>query len=407
LRTRINLIWIILLVLTGAFSLLYLWYAIFPGEVDARILQYFSMEQAVQGREYQRALQVASVISVILQIGFLTWFIFSGRAAKLSQRAQQITAPRYWPGILLFSVILWFMLSLMILPFSLFGSFYWQKRWGFSAQSMSGWWLDYFKGAGIELILFAAGIVLLFVMIKKWPKDWWLAVSGLFSLWLIVQSFLWPVVISPLYNSFVPAQDPAVIAMVRELSEKAQVPVGQILVMDASRRTTKANAYFSGLGTTKRIVLYDTLLRDYPPDEVKAVVAHEMAHWQQGHILKGLGWGIAGSFFVWGIIYVLVTLTVARAQRDRPHVLAVIMLGILLVSYLGSPIENNISRKMEEEADRIAVSLTGDRPAAIRLQVDLAAKNLSELSPAGFIEWFSYSHPSVLSRIDILERAPE
>jgi STE24 endopeptidase len=83
------------------------------------------------------------------------------------------------------------------------------------------------------------------------------------------------------------------------------------------------------------------------------------------------------------------------------------MLGIMLISYLGSPIENNISRTMEEEADRIAVSLTGDAQAAISLQVNLSVKNLSELSPAGFIEWFSYSHPSVLSRIDVIERALE
>jgi len=404
-RLRLNLFWVLLLAAAGVMSALYLWFALFPGEPAAGVLQYFTSEQAARGREYQRALQVASLLGFVVQTGFLAWFVFGGRAARLAERVRRITGGPGWRGELLFAGLLWLMLSLISLPFALFTGYFWQKRWGFYVQDMGGWWLDYFKGAGLELALFAVAILLFFAIMRRWPRAWWLVGAAGFSAWLVIQVFLWPVLISPLFNEFTAAEDPEVIAMVRELSQKAGLPLDRVLIMDASRRTTKANAYFSGLGATKRIVLYDNLLRDYTPDEVRAVVAHEMAHWRQGHIIQGLGWGIGGSFLVWGLLYLLVAATVPREARGKPHVLAVLLLGLALLGFLGSPIENGISRAMEREADSVAVALTGDPAAAVRLQVNLAAKNLSELSPAGFIEWFSYTHPSVLARIEVIEQA--
>jgi len=119
--------------------------------------------------------------------------------------------------------------------------------------------------------------------------------------------------------------------MVRDLSQKVQLPVDQVLVMDASQRTTKANAYFTGLGRTKRIVLYDTLLEKYPPGEIKAVVAHEMAHWRQGHIIKGLAMGILGNFILWGLLYFILNTTIPVYGRFPPVTWAVLLLFFLLV----------------------------------------------------------------------------
>ncbi|OPX86721.1 MAG: Protease HtpX [Pelotomaculum sp. PtaB.Bin104] len=403
-QLRFNVIWLILIVAVGMFSLLYLWFSLFPGRVGPGIGNYFSAEQINQGRQYNNVLRLAYLTNFLVQVLFLLWLVFSGRAEAFSHRMQQV-AGSYSGGILLFFLTLWLLLKLLDLPFTLFSSYYWQHQWGFSTQSLGAWWLDYIKGSGLELVLSAMGVGLLFWVINRLPNAWWLAGAGFVSLWIVFQTFLWPVVVSPMFNRFTPVEDPTVNSMVHKLSEQAGLPVDQAFVMDASRRTTKANAYFTGLGQTKRIVLYDTLLADYPPEQVEAVVAHEMAHWRLGHITRGLLLGILGSFVAWGLLFVVLRTTLPVSGRAQPYAWAVILLFFMLASFFSGPLQNYFSRSMELEADRSAVILTGNVPAAVRLQVDLAAKNVSDVAPAPFIQWFSYSHPPALKRIEILQQA--
>jgi len=401
----LNGIWLVLIVAAGVFALLYLWFTLFPGRAAPGAGQYFSAAQIEKGRQYSQVLRLLFIGSFAAQTLLLLWLVFGGRAAALSAWAQRSAGGNYWGSILLFFFAVWIMLRLVNLPFRLYGGYFWQHRWGFSTQTMGSWWMDYFKGAGIDLALTTAGALLLFWIISRWPGTWWLAGAAFFSAWLVIQTLLWPVVISPLFNRFVPAKDPAVLGMVQKLSERAHLPVDRVLIMDASRRTTKANAYFAGLGRTKRIVLYDTLLEKYPLEQVEAVVAHEMAHWSRGHIVRGLAFGVMGSLLLWGLLFVLLRFTMPFTLRYPPHTWAVVLLFLLLVSFVSSPLQNRLSRGMEEEADQAAVALTGDVPAAVRLQVDLAAKNLSDVSPPAFIRWFSYSHPPALTRIDIIQKA--
>lgn len=390
------------MVLSGVFSLLYLWYALYPGKIDPEALLYFDPGQVAVGREYSSLHRLLFIGAFLVQAGFLIWLVFGGRAASLSRWVQQVTGGNYWLSIIVFFLTLWLILRLLRLPFSLYGGYFWQHRWGFSTQTMGSWWGDYFKGASLELVLSTAGVLLLFWILGRWPGSWWLAGAAFFSAWLVIQTFLWPVLVSPLFNRFTPAQDPAVLSMVQELSEKSGVPVDQVLIMDGSRRTTMANAYFAGLGQTKRIALYDTLLEQYPPDEVKAVVAHEIAHWSLGHINRGLAWGILGNVFLWGLLFVLLRPVAPGGMRYPPETLAVMMLFLMLVSFLSSPIQSHLSRGMEREADRLAVMLTGDAPAAVRLHTGLAAKNNSDVSPPAFIRWFSHSHPPAPERIRLV-----
>lgn len=404
-QLRLNFVWLLLILLVGLFSLIYARYTLFPGQVSPEAWSYFGPEQVSLGQEYNQVKRLVFIGSFIAQAAFLLWVVFFRRGVALSRWLRRISGGSFWGSLLLFFLALWLVLRLISLPFTLFISYFWQHRWGFSTQTMESWWMDYAKGAGLELILSVAGVVVFFWVFRRWPGIWWLVIAVFTSLWLIVQSFLWPVMVSPLFNSFVPAKDPAVVNMVGELSKKAGLPVDQVLVMDASQRTTMANAYFTGLGKTKRIVLYDTLLKDYPLDQVKAVVAHEMAHWRQGHIIKGLTWGIIGNFIFWGLLFLLLRLTLPKYRSDPPYTWAVVLLFFLLTSFAASPLHNYISRSMEKEADRVAVMLTGDVQAAVSLQVNLAVKNMSDISPPAFIQWFSYSHPPVLTRIEIIKQA--
>jgi len=209
----------------------------------------------------------------------------------------------------------------------------------------------------------------------------------------------------PLFNHFVPVQDQTIVTMVKELSYRAGIPVNQVLIMDASRRTNKSNAYFAGLGQTKQIVLYDTLLTNHPHDQVQAVIAHEMAHWRQGHILQGLGLAIIGIFLLcWLFFYILKDMFPDLGVPYPAHAWAIMLLLFNLVFFISLPLEGYISQTMEKEADKVAVMLTNNIPAAVGLQINLAIKNASDVSPPPVIQWFS-SHPSALTRIKLLQKA--
>lgn len=401
---KTNFIWILLAGLAVVFSIAYAWSAIFPGPVAPEALRYFTPGQVAHGREYNQAIRLTFVMSFIIKAALLSWLIFSGSALALSRWSQKAACGSYWGSILLFFLALWLVLRLTDLPFTLFDSYYWQHRWGFSTQSLWAWWVDYLKGAGLDLGLSAAGVLLFFWILGRWPNAWWLAGSILFSLWLLFQVYLWPVLVSPLFNRFEEVRDPRVATMVRDLAEKAGIKVDRVLVMDASTRTTMANAYFTGLGNTKRIVLYDTLLSNYPPEEVREVVAHEMAHWQNGHITRGLAMGIVGVFIAWGLLFLALRTMAPLSGRFPPQTWAVVILFILLISFVSSPLQNFFSRQMENEADLVAVQLTGDPQTSVRLHIRLAEKNMSDVSPPPFIRWFSYSHPPAPSRIENISR---
>jgi len=403
-QSRFNMIWFILIAGVTVLGLLYVWFTVFPGRVNPETLQYFSLEQVERGRQYSRVSRLLFISSIFARIFFLLWFVFSGRAEALARWAGHTAGGGFWTGLLLFFIVLWLFLELINLPFKLFSSYTWQHWWGFSTQTIGSWWIDYVKGSAINLVLSGAGVLILFLLMNRYPNAWWLAAAASLSVWIIIQTFLWPVVVSPLFNRFKPATDPAVTSMVRELAEKAGLPVDEVLIMDASSRTTKTNAYYAGLGSTKRIVLYDNLLEAYPLDEVKAVVAHEMAHWLRGHIIQGLILGILGNFFLWGLLFLLLRETVPHLTRN-PATWAVMLLFFLIVSFSSSPLQNHISRRMEIEADRTSVVLTGDVPAAVRLEIDLAVSNLSDVAPAPFVQWFSYSHPPAPVRIKTIEQA--
>jgi len=405
LQPRLNFIWWAIIIMAGFFSILFLWYSLFPGKVSPEALRYFDPGQINLGRDYTRAQRLVFIGSFAAQALFLVWLALGGRVVSLSRWAGGLAGGNYWGSVLFFFAALWIVLQLINLPFLFYGSYYWQHHWGFSTQTMSSWWLDYVKGSGLDLALTAAGVLVFFYITRRWPGTWWLAGAALLTAWLIIQSYLWPVLVSPLFNRFVPARDPAVISMVRELSQKARLPVDQVLVMDASQRTTRANAYFTGLGKTKRIVLYDTLLNNYPLDEVRAVLAHEMAHWSRGHVARGLALGVIGNFIMWGLLFVLLRSAVPRPGAFPPYTWALAVLFFLTASFLSGPLQNYISRGMEREADRVSVMLTGDPGAAERLQVNLAVKNLSDVSPPPFIQWFSYSHPPAPERIELIRKA--
>ncbi len=402
-----EVLWLGLMLLSGVLVVLYLWFALVPGAVDPAVFQFFSAGQVERGRAYAFVPRLLYVLNPVIQGGFLGWLVFSSHGRAFAKAVERFTGGSYWVKVFGFALFLWLALLLLRLPISIIRGYTWPHAWGLSTQTISSWWVDYAKSVLLDLPL-TLGLVLGFSFtINRFPRGWW-AISALaVSIWLIIQNLLWPVIISPMFNHFEAAKDAAIVDMVHGLAAKAGIPVDQVLVMDASRRTTTVNAYFTGLGRTKRIVLYDNLLK-YPFDEVKAVVAHEMGHWQKRHLLSGLVLGILGNFFVFALMHLALRPWVSPIgwyglRATPPSAWAVVQLFFLLAILVSNPIQNAVSRVMEREADQVALSLTGDVAAQVRLQVDLATKNLADLSPPPYMVWFSYTHPTALERIKAAE----
>lgn len=399
-----KLLWWGLLGLSGVLVLLYLYFTLFPGGINPAAWEYFTTEEVRLGRNYRQVQQLVYIFSFVAEAGVLTWLILSGRAENWSNQLLWNTNGRFYLALFLFFLFLWLILRLVNLPFSLYEGFYLQHQWGFSTQTLWGWWGDYLKGSVISLVLSGLGVLFLFWSTGRWPSYWWLFAAGFLSVWLLVQSFFWPLVVAPLFNRFEPVTDRETLQIVHRLAEQADLPVDRVLVMDASKRTKKANAYFTGVGSVKRIVLFDTLLNNYSSGEVEAVIAHEMAHWKKGHLVRGILYGILGMFILWLLFFVILFYSYGSLGKGpyAPHVWASTLLFFLLISFVTSPLQNSISRSMEREADRLAVELTGNARNAVLLQVNLARKNLADVSPPAFIEWFAYSHPSTLHRIELI-----
>jgi len=217
-----------------------------------------------------------------------------------------------------------------------------------------------------------------------------------------------PVVIDPLFITIRPLRDATLRERVLTLADRAGIAVEQVYEADASRRTKKGNAYFTGLGATKRIVLYDNLVARSDPAAVQLVVAHEMGHWKHAHIWQGVALSLAGmGMALWCAARVLAW----AAERRAFHLtgpadvagLPVFLLVCFVLSLVGLPIQNAISRHFERQADWASLELTQDPAAFVRAEVDLARSNLADLAPPRPVVWLLYTHPPVAERIRMAE----
>jgi STE24 endopeptidase len=284
--------------------------------------------------------------------------------------------------------------ALVQLPLSYWRDLRRERAWGFSRQSVRGWLGDQAKGLALGVLLLAAFWAGAVGLARAFPR-WWPVAAGLaFAAVTLVVSFLAPVVLEPVFNRFRPLEDERLAAELRALGEHAGVPVRHVLVADASRRTNKVNAYVSGLGGTRRVVLYDTLLAATEAPEVKLIVAHELGHRRERHVLKGTLVAMAGA-----IAGVLVLWAVLGTRIASPRELPQALLLFLLLELTGLAPGAALSRRWERQADRFSLELTGDLGAFERAHVDLARKNLSDLVPPRLAYLLLFSHPSPPERL--------
>jgi STE24 endopeptidase len=269
------------------------------------------------------------------------------------------------------------------------------KDVGLITQSWGGWAADTAKSTAIGGVFAAGGGALVVVGIRRFGREWWApgaaAVAGL----AVVFSTLGPVVLDPLFNDFKPLPAGATRDDVLELARKAGVDVGEVYEVDASRRTTAANAYVTGLGRTKRVVLYDTLLQDFTPAETRLVVAHELGHVRFKDVPGGLLW--------LALVAPLGTLAVARATekltRDGATAVPAVVLSLALVAPALTLVSNQLSRAVERRADAFALELTGEPEAMVGFERRITVQNVGDPDPPRWQQLLLATHPTTMERI--------
>jgi STE24 endopeptidase len=280
---------------------------------------------------------------------------------------------------------------------------------GLATQSWSDWAADVVKSTAIDAAFAAAGGLLALVLIRRFRRNWWAPAAAVIVAFGVITIWLWPIVIDPIFNDFEPLRPGPVRQDVLELARDAGVDVGEVYRVDASRRTTAANAYVGGLGHTKRVVLYDNLIAGFPRDEVRLVVAHELGHQKHNDLPHGLLWLAlvtpAGTYLAQRLAE-----TFARRYgladpdvKPGPIVLPAVALAITLVSLLLGSASNVLSRQVEARADSFALDLTQDPAAFVQFERRIALRNIIDPDPPGLTQLLFGTHPTTIERIGMGE----
>jgi STE24 endopeptidase len=346
---------------------------------------HFSAEDIARARAYHRPLYAALVTGTALWLATL---------AALAWWRPGLPLPWWLEGAVLAALAVSAGWALR-LPLGLWRHRY-ERRWELSTQSVRGWLADQAKGLAVGAVIAALFVGGLVALAHVWPTWWPLPAAIAAALLVLLLGFVAPVLLEPLFNRFEPLRDPQLAGELRALAERAGVPVRDVLVADASRRTRKVNAYVSGIGRTRRVVVWDTLLAA-SPGELRLVTAHELAHRRYRHVAWLTALGMAGA-----AAFVLVVRLVL--DRPEPEDAPAILLLSTLLELLAAPFNAWISRRWERAADRFSLELTGDREAFRAAHLRLARANLSDLEPPRILYLWLFSHPTAPERLALVER---
>lgn len=278
------------------------------------------------------------------------------------------------------------------------------RSYGLSTQTWASWTIDLLKGYAVAAVLGAVTLLGFFGVTRLWPR-WWFAVAAAGAAGLVVLfSFVFPVLVEPIFNKFTPMPEGELRNSLLALASADGVPVRDVLVADASRRTTALNAYVSGLGPTRRIVVFDTLMREAPPAEVRAVVAHELGHAKHNDVLTGTLLSALGAAAAVCVLYLLGSWTglLRRAGVSsivEPRALALLIALATLAGLVALPLQNLATRRIEARADAHALALTDDPSTVERMEERLATTNLADVDPPRWHYVVFASHPSIVERM--------
>jgi Zn-dependent protease with chaperone function len=362
-----------------------------------------------QAVRYYRSGNVIWAVEQLLGFGVPAILLFSGLSARLRTFARRVTGRRFYPTLVVYLTLLSLLLFVVELPMSYYVGYLREHAYGLSTQRLGKWFGDQAKGLAIGVVVAAVTLWAPYLLLARSPRRWWLW-TGLLALPFFVLSLLVaPIWIAPLFNKFGPMQDRALEAQVLALAERAGVEGARVFQVDKSVDTSKVNAYVTGVGRTKRIVLWDTLLRRLTPSQTLFVVGHEIGHYVLGHvwisILFSSGLVMAGLYGVHRTAGLLLGRYADRFGFDRLSDVAsapLLMLLLSVFSFAITPAALAFSRYHERQADRFGLELTRDCRAAASAFIALQQQNLAVPRPGRLYKFFRASHPPIGERVDFI-----
>ncbi|CAN5663630.1 M48 family metallopeptidase [soil metagenome] len=379
-----------------------------PRAQDPSLGARFDDDQVARAAAYNGPAYLGFALGAALNITVLA-VLARGPWARLVERAET------WPGgwvarTALLAAAIVVISTIVSLPLSYVRGFAMEHAWQLSTQDLGGWLSDKVRSLIVGVVMAAVTAIAFFGLVRWQPRAWWLWGWAVFTGLTALFVFLWPVVVAPLFNTFTPLRDASLKARVTALAHDAGVGINEVLVADASRRSTAENAYVAGLGGTRRLVLYDTLLEAGGEDATLYVVGHELGHQAENHVLKGVLLSSAGLLAGFGVLAWLGARTAPWSWAGADGVgdlraLPLLLLFATVAGLISLPVENAVSRRFEARADEWAIELTHDPSTATRALRRLALTNLADLRPPSLAVALLYTHPSIPDRIRAVNAA--
>ena len=368
----------------------------------------YNEEQYRKSQEYQKVNARFSFLTSAFSTALTIAFLWLGGFGWLDN----LLAPHISNSILLSLVyfgVLFVVSDLINTPFQLYSTFVIEERFGFNKTTYRTFFLDKFKGYLLGALIGGLILGVLLYLVQLLGTNFWIVFWVAIVIFMVVMNMFYTTLILPLFNKLTPLEDGTLRDAITQYSQKVGFPLTNIFVIDGSKRSNKANAFFSGLGKKKKVVLYDTLIENHSEDELLAIFAHEVGHYKKKHIQQGLILSIVQT----GIMLYILSLMIFNEQLSlalggsqmRIH-LNLIAFGMLYspISMIIGLFMNVISRKNEYEADRFAVVTANGQSLANGLK-KLSSDNLSNLQPHPAYVFFNYSHPPLLKRLAAISAA--
>lgn len=358
-----------------------------------------------KAKKYNNIKLTIGISKGILSFILVFMFVYFNYSSELETYIRSLFANDYLV-LLLYVLTLGFISSILFFPVNYFVEFYLEHKYQLSNQTFWKWILENIKEALVGLVIGIPILLIFYYVLNVFGGNWWLPFSIILFLISVFLARILPLIILPLFYKVTPVEDEELKNRILELSKDAGLRVENVFKFNMSKNTKKANAAFTGLGKSKRILLGDTLLENYSYDEIETVIAHELGHYKKKHIIKNIIISTVTSFVTFYLISILYSVSLPFFNLDsitRIAALPLLALWGTLISLIITPISNLISRKFEYEADRYAIDTTNKKEAFINTLEKLTDQNLADREPHPLIEWFFYSHPAIKNRIDALQ----
>lgn len=380
----------------------------FGGEIPNGLEGLVDREKLVQINDYSNSKLKFGETEYIVNKAVLIALLLSGAFPLYYSFIESFVSNKYPVCLAFFGGFSLFNL-LIDIPFDLYGNFVLEKKFNFSKITFKIWIGDLFKQIIISVILGVIIIIPLIFFVYNLGYLWPVAVWAFMVAFSLLMQIIFPTVIAPLFNKFTLLADEELNVKIRELFEKMNIDISQIFSADESKRTTHSNAYFTGIGKTKRIVLYDSLLNNHTHNEILAILSHEAGHYKKGHILKNIIFSafvsLAGLLTASALIN-FDALYGAFGFEVKEKIIGLFLFSIFIgpLSYFIKPLASFISRKYEYQADDYSKIIIGESKSLADALKKLSVHNLGELNPAKIYSSFYYSHPPILDRLRNLEK---